>query len=116
MINIVKKFTKSWRRILRMSKLETMEMVSEMTGLYFGYVVEAATYFKNFEEAFSWLYLSEGNPHRTLNQSDLIKKISSITIEEMQELHANTPLEYMVLIDDHTYITKTGIAYLRITK
>jgi hypothetical protein len=99
-----------------MSRFETMEMVSEMTGLHFGYVVEAATYFTNYEEAFNWLYLSEDNPHRTLNRSDLINKISFITIEDMEELHANTPLEYMVFNDDHTYSTKTGIAYLRITK
>ncbi len=42
-----------------MSKLETMEMVAEMVGLDYGYVVEAATYFRNIEEAFNWIYFSE---------------------------------------------------------
>jgi hypothetical protein len=99
-----------------MSKLETMYMVSEMTGLYEGYVVEASEYFQSFEEAFHWLYLSKDNPYHTPNPSELVRKISSITIEDMQEKNANSPLEYMVLDNDHTYITPKGIAYLRVIK
>ena len=99
-----------------MSKRETMQMVSEMTDLYFGYTVEATTYFEKFEKAFNWLYLSEDNPHRSLSPLELIEEMSSITVEEMQELQANTPLEYMVKADDHTFITPKGIGYLRILK
>ena len=29
----------------------------------------------------------------------------------MEEVQANTLLEYMVLTDDHTYVTDTGFAY-----
>ncbi|WP_428910788.1 hypothetical protein [Niallia sp. Krafla_26] len=99
-----------------MSKRETMQMVSDMTDLYFGYTVEATTYFESYEKVFNWLYLSEDNPHRTLDPIELIKIMSSITIEDMQELEADTPLEYMVKVDDHTFITPKGIGYLRITK
>ena len=83
-----------------MSKRDTMTIVSDRLGLYFGYVIEAATYFPGFQEAFEWLYLSGENPHQTLNQ----------------EVQANTLLEYMVLTDDHTYVTDKGIAYLRIIR
>ena len=41
-----------------MSKRDTMTIVSDRLGLYFGYVIEAATYFPGFQEAFEWLYLS----------------------------------------------------------
>lgn len=99
-----------------MSKRETLQMVSEMTNLYFGYTAEATTYFKNYEEAFNWLYLSEDNPHRTLDPLELIKQMSSITIEDMRELEVNTPLEYMVKADDHIFVTPKGIGYLRILK
>ena len=99
-----------------MSKRDTMTIVSERLGLYFGYVVEAATYFPGYQEAFEWLFLSGENPHQTLNQEELLKKMASISREEMQEVQANTLLEYMVLTDDHTYVTDTGIAYLRIIR
>jgi hypothetical protein len=99
-----------------LSKRDTMTIVSEMLGLYFGYVIEAATYFRNYQEAFDWLYLSGDNPHQTLNQEELLNKMASISMEEMQEVHANTLLEYMVLTDDHTYVTEKGIAYLRIIR
>lgn len=100
----------------RMSKRDTMTIVSERLGLHFGYVIEAATYFRNYQEAFDWLYLSGDHPHQTLNQEDLIDKMATISLEEMQEVNANTPLEYMVITDDHTYITDKGIAYLRIIR
>lgn len=99
-----------------MSKLETMEKVAEMVGLNVGYVVEAAAYFRNFEEAFNWIYLSEENPNRPYEQNALIKKMSSITVEDLQDEKVNSVIEYMVYDDTHTYITDTGIAYLRIIK
>lgn len=99
-----------------MSKRDTMTIVSERLGLYFGYVIEAATYFRNYEEAFDWLFLSGDNPHQTLNKEELLNKMASISMEEMQEVQANTLLEYMVLTDDHTYVTDKGIAYLRIIR
>ena len=33
-----------------MSKRDTMTIVSERLGLYFGYVIEAATYFPGFQK------------------------------------------------------------------
>ena len=42
--------------------------------------------------------------------------IIRVTIEEMKELNANTPAEYMVLNHDHTYLTTEGIAYIRIKR
>lgn len=99
-----------------MSKLETMEKVSEMVGLNVGYVVEAATYFRNFEEAFKWIYLSEDNPHRPYDKETLIKKMASVTAKDLQEYNAKNVLEYMVYDDMHTYITDTGIAYIRIIR
>jgi hypothetical protein len=99
-----------------MNKVETMESVAEMVGLEFDYVLEAAMYFSSYEEAFNWIYLSEENPARPFSDTELINQLASVTLEKLQEEHANTPAEYMVLIHDHTYITKTGIAYLRITK
>ena len=98
-----------------MSKLETMEMVSEMTGLDFGYVVEAASYFRNYNEAFNYLYLSEESPDR-LEPAELIKQLSSVTVQQMQDINVNTPLEYLVMDNRHTYITPKGIGYLRITR
>jgi hypothetical protein len=97
-----------------MDKRKAAEMVAEMVGLEFGYVLEASNFFNSFDEAFNWIYLSEHNYE--LNQQDLIKQLSSVTIEQMQEVGANTPAEYMVLDHDHTYITTEGIAYLRITR
>lgn len=99
-----------------MNKVETMETVAEMVGLEVDYVYEAAMYFSSYEEAFNWIYLSDENPNRPFSDSELIKQLASVTLEKLQEEHANTPAEYMVLIADHTYITKTGIAYLRITR
>lgn len=99
-----------------MNKVETMKTVAEMVGLEFSYVLEAATYFISLEEAFNWIYLSNDNPNRPYNDADLIKELAAVTVEQMEEMKANTPAEYMVLIHDHTYITLTGIAYLRITK
>jgi hypothetical protein len=99
-----------------MSKVETMETVADMVGLEFNYVFEEAMYFSSLEEAFNWIYLSDENPIRPFNEIELIKQLAGVTLEQMQEVHANTPGEYMVLIHDHTYITKTGIAYLRITR
>jgi hypothetical protein len=99
-----------------MSKVETMQKVAEMVGLEFDYVLDAATYFNTLDEAFNWIYLSEDNPKRPFTDLDLIKALASVTLEKMQEVHANTPAEYMVLIHDHTYITDTGIAYLSITR
>lgn len=99
-----------------MNKVETMETVADMVGLEFNFVYEAAMYFSSFEEAFHWIYLSKENPNRPFSDFELIKELSSVTAEQMLEAHANTPGEYMVLIHDHTYITKTGIAYLRITR
>jgi hypothetical protein len=99
-----------------MNKVETMETVADMVGLEFNYVFEAAMYFSSFEEAFNWIYLSKENPNRPFSDSELIKQLALVTPEHMHEVHANTAGEYMVLINDHTYITKTGIAYLRITR
>ena len=99
-----------------MSKLDTMEKVADMVGLDFGYVVEAATYFRTIEEAFNWVYLSENNPHRPYDQNTLIKKMASITIEDLQDENVNSVMEYMIYDDLHTYITDSGIAYLRIIK
>ena len=99
-----------------MDKRAAAEMVAEMVGLEFGYVLEAATYFSSLEEAFNWIYLSDENPIRPLSELDLIHQLASITIEQMQELNANTPAEYMVIDHDHTYITSAGIAYLRIQR
>ena len=99
-----------------MSKLETMEKVADMVGLNVGYVVEAATYFRTIEEAFNWVYLSENNPYRPYDQNTLIKKMASITIEDLQDENVNSVMEYMVYDDLHTYITDSGIAYLRIIK
>ena len=44
-----------------MNKRACAEMVAEMVGLDYGYVIEAATYLSNFDEAFNWIYLSENN-------------------------------------------------------
>lgn len=89
-------------------------MVAEMVGLDYGYVLEAATYFSTIEEAFDWIFLSENNFE--YSQLDIIKQLSQVTIEEMKELNANTPAEYMVLNHDHTYFTTEGIAYIRIQR
>ncbi len=97
-----------------MNKRACAEMVAEMVGLDYGYVMEAATYFSNFDEAFNWIYLSENNFE--FSQLDIIKQLSKVTIDEMKELDANTPAEYMVLNHDHTYITTEGIAYIRIQR
>lgn len=97
-----------------MNKREAAEMVAEMVGLDFGYVLEAATYFSTLEEAFNWIYLSENNFE--YSQLDIINQLSNVTIEQMKELNANTPAEYLVLNHDHTYITTAGIAYLRIQR
>jgi hypothetical protein len=99
-----------------MGKLEDLEMVADMVGLDYGYVVEATTYFTSMEDAFNWLYLSEDNPNRPYDQSELVKVLSSISIEQMEELGVKTVAEYMVHNDDHTYIGKSGIAYLRIQR
>ncbi|WP_338469564.1 hypothetical protein R4Z10_12110 [Niallia sp. XMNu-256] len=99
-----------------MSKVEELELVADMVGLEPGYVMQEANYFSTIEEAFHWLYLSEENPLRPYNKEELINVMASITIEQMQELDANTVVEYMVLNDDHTYLTKTGVAYLRIVR
>ena len=63
-----------------MSKRDTMTIVSDRLGLYFGYVIEAATYFPGYQEAFEWLYLSGGNPHQTLNQEELLNKMASVSM------------------------------------
>ena len=97
-----------------MNKRACAEMVAEMVGLDYGYVLEAATYFSTLDEAFEWIYLSENNFE--YSQLDIIKQLSHVTIEQMKELNANTPAEYMVLNHDHTYITTEGIAYLRIQR
>ncbi|MCQ6275158.1 hypothetical protein JMM81_09305 [Bacillus sp. V3B] len=87
---------------------------AEMVGLDFGYVLEAANYFNSLDETFNWIYLTGHNYE--LSQQDLIKQLSAVTVEQMKEVGANTPAEYMVLDHDHTYITSEGIAYLRITR
>src|SRR3954469_5214729 len=97
-----------------MDKRKAAEMVADMVGLEFGYVLEAANYFNSLDEAFAWVYLS-GHDYE-LSQQELIKKLSSVTIEQMQEVGANTPAEYMVLDHDHTYTTTEGVTYLRITR
>jgi hypothetical protein len=97
-----------------MNKRACAEMVAEMVGLEYGYVLEAATYFSTLDEAFEWIYLSEDNFE--YSQLDVIKQLSNVTIEEMKELNANTPAEYMVLNHDHTYLTTEGVAYIRITR
>ena len=97
-----------------MNKRACAEMVAEMVGLDYGYVLEAATYFSTLDEAFDWIYLSENNFE--YSQLDIIKQLSQVTIEEMKELNANTPAEYMVLNHDHTYLTAEGIAYIRIQR
>jgi len=99
-----------------MSKVDELELVADMVGLEVGYVVEAANYFTSIEEAFHWLYLSEENPLRPYNHEELIEKLSSITVEQLKEENAESVAEYMVLIDDHTYMTKSGVAYLRIQR
>jgi hypothetical protein len=97
-----------------MNKRACAEMVAEMVGLDFGYVLEAATYFNTIDEAFDWIYLSENNFE--YSQLDIIKQLSNVTIQEMKELDANTPAEYLVVNNDHTYITTEGIAYIRIKR
>ena len=99
-----------------MGKLEDLEMVADMVGLDYGYVVEASTYFTSIEEAFNWIYLSEDNPNRPYSQEELINVLSSISIEQLEEQDVKTVAEYMVHNDDHTYIAKSGIAYLRIQR
>ena len=42
--------------------------------------------------------------------------MASITIEDMQELKANSVMEYMLIDDVHTYITNQVYAYLRIQR
>ncbi len=56
------------------------------------------------------------SPDHVDNYEDFIKQLSVITVEQMQELNAKTPAEYMVMDHLHTYITTAGIGYLRITK
>ncbi|WP_338447931.1 hypothetical protein R4Z09_16965 [Niallia oryzisoli] len=99
-----------------MSKLKTAEMVADMVGLDYGYVVEAIEYFKTIDEAFNWVFLSEENPTRPYTQEQLIQKLASVTKEDMEELNAKTAGEYLVIDADHTYITPYGVAYIRITR
>jgi hypothetical protein len=99
-----------------MSKVEELELVADMVGLELGYVVEAADYFTSIDEAFHWIYLSEDNPLRPYSKEELIRVLASITVEDMQELDANSVAEYMVKEDKDTYITKSGVAYLRIQR
>jgi len=99
-----------------MSKLKTAEMVADMVGLDYGYVVEAIEYFKSIDEAFNWVFLSEENAMRPYTQEQLIQKLASVTIEDMQEVNAKTAKEYLVIDADHTYITPHGVAYIRITR
>jgi hypothetical protein len=99
-----------------MNKVETMKKVAEMTGLEFEYVLGAAGFFNTLDEAFNWIFLSNENSNRPFSDLDLIKELAAVTVEKMQEAHANTPAEYLVLNHDHTYLTETGVAYLRIQR
>ncbi|KAA9021690.1 hypothetical protein [Niallia endozanthoxylica] len=99
-----------------MNKLKTAEMVADMVGLDYGYVVEAIEYFKSIDEAFNWIFLSEENPMRPYTQEQLTQKLASVTIEDMQEANAKTAGEYLVIDADHTYLTPYGVAYIRITR
>ncbi|WP_394231530.1 hypothetical protein [Niallia oryzisoli] len=99
-----------------MSKLKAAEMVADMVGLDYGYVVEAIEYFKTVDEAFNWIFLSEENPLRPYTQEQLVQKLASVTIEDMQEVNAKTAGEYLVIDADHTYLTPYGVAYIRITR
>ncbi|WP_428908432.1 hypothetical protein [Niallia sp. Krafla_26] len=98
------------------SKVEELTLVAEMVDLEPEYVIRSADYFNSIEEAFNWLYVSEENPLRPYSKEKLIEVMASITIEQMEELNAKSVVEYMVLDDLHTYITKNGVAYLRIQR
>jgi hypothetical protein len=99
-----------------MSKVEELEMVADMVGLEADYVVEEADYFTSIDEAFHWLYLSEENPLRPYSKEELINILASVTVEDMEDEGVETVAEYMVLQDKDTYITKSGVAYLRIQR
>lgn len=99
-----------------MSKVEELELLAEMVDLEPEYVKREATYFTSKEQAFHWIYLSEENPVKPYTKEELIKVMASITVEDMQDLKANSVMEYMLLDDVHTYITKSGVAYLRIQR
>ena len=58
-----------------MNKRACAEMVAEMVGLDYGYVLEAATYFSTFDEAFDWIYLSKIISN--ISQLDIIKQLST---------------------------------------
>ena len=80
-----------------MSKVEELELVADMVGLEADYVVEEADFFRSVKE-------------------ELINVLASITVEDLQEENANSVAEYMILQDKDTYITKSGVAYLRIQR
>jgi ATP-dependent RNA circularization protein (DNA/RNA ligase family) len=101
---------------MEMSKVEELVMVADMVGLESDYVVKEANYFKSINEAFHWIYLSEENPLKPYSKEELINVLASITVEDLQDENVNTVAEYMVLQDKDTYITKTGVAYLRIQR
>ena len=101
---------------MAMSKVEELELVADMVGLEADYVVEEADFFKSVNEAFHWIYLSEENPLKPYSKEELINVLASITVEDLQEENANSVAEYMILQDKDTYITKSGVAYLRIQR
>ncbi len=99
-----------------MGKIEELELVAEMVDLEPEYVIKEASYFSSKEKAFHWIFLSEENPVKPYSKEQLIEVMASITVEDMQDLKANSVIEYMLLDDVHTYITKSGVAYLRIQR
>lgn len=99
-----------------MSKVEELELVADMVGLEPEYVVGEADYFTSIDAAFNWIYLSEENPLRPYSSEELINVLASITVEDLQDENANSVAEYMILQDKDSYITKTGVAYLRIQR
>ena len=99
-----------------MSKVEELELVADMVGLEADYVVEEADFFKSINDAFHWIYLSEENPLKPYSKEELINVLASITVEDLQDENANSVAEYMILQDTDTYITKSGVAYLRIQR